>query len=172
MEDMIQTQNMVVGYQKITNEASDVYKRQTLTRLCTTGTNHIYQIGIIRFNMTHIPKPMTIIFKIIFTLHRVHGDSPPSSQISNHLVHNFHNIHSPILRHILLFLSHQLKTNLIWKGVWKPRLSPNNKFKFCSIHNPSQIKLHAHLFKKKFDFTEYGRYDSDSKYGCRLSKNY
>ena len=47
---------------------------------------------------------MIIIFKIIFTLHRVNGDSTPSSQIFKHLVHNFHNIHPPVLLHILFFL--------------------------------------------------------------------
>ena len=61
------------------------------------------------------PYPQS--FKITSTLHRVHGDSPPPSQIFNHLVHNFHNIHSPILLHILLFLFHQPKKNSIWKGV-------------------------------------------------------
>ena len=79
----------------------------------------------IRLNMTHIPNLMTIIFKIIST-HRFNGDSTPPSPIFNHLVHNFY---SPILVHILLFLFHKLKKNLIWKGVWKPCLSPNNKFK-------------------------------------------
>jgi len=97
-------------------------------------------------HLTHILNHMTLIFKMTSTLHRVHEDSPPPSQIFNHLVHNFYNIHSPILLHILLFLFHQLKKNLIWKGVWKPCLSPNNKFKICSIHNPSQIKLHILLF--------------------------
>jgi len=58
---------------------------------------------------------MTIIFKIILTLHRVNGDSPPPSQFFHHLIHifdNFHNLHSPILLSILLFLDHPLKK--IW----------------------------------------------------------
>jgi len=71
------------------------------------------------------PNLMTIIFKIISTLHRINENSPPPSQIFNRLVHNFHKVHSSILVHILLFLFHQPKKNLIWKGVWK---SPYNKF--------------------------------------------
>ena len=84
-------------------------------------TNIIYQIGIIRLNMTHIPNPMIIIFKITSVLHKVHGDSPIPSQIVNHIVHNFHNIYSPILLYILLFLNHQLKKNRHCKGLWKKR---------------------------------------------------
>ena len=34
----------------------------------------------------HTPNPITKIFKIISTLHRVYGDSPPLSQNFNHLV--------------------------------------------------------------------------------------
>ena len=41
---------------------------------------------VIRINMTHIPNHMIINFKIISTLHRVNGDSPPPSQIFNRLV--------------------------------------------------------------------------------------
>ena len=59
--------------------------------------------------MAHILNRMTIIFKIISTLHRVNGDSPLPSQIFNHLVRNFRNIHSPILLIILLFQNHPLK---------------------------------------------------------------
>ena len=57
-----------------------------------------------RLNMIHTPNFMTIIFKIIITLQRVNGDLPPPSQIFNHLIHNFHNIHSLILIHILFFV--------------------------------------------------------------------
>ena len=47
--------------------------------------NHIGRIGIIRLNTTHTTNLMAITFKIISTLHRVNGDSPPPSQIFNHL---------------------------------------------------------------------------------------
>ena len=42
-------------------------------------------------------------FKNNFHFHRVNTDSPLPSQIFNHLVHNFHNIHSPIFLPILFF---------------------------------------------------------------------
>jgi len=35
------------------------------------------RIGFIRLNITHIPSITTRICKIISTLHRVNGDSPP-----------------------------------------------------------------------------------------------
>ena len=55
------------------------------------------------------PQPYDHNFKIISTLHRVNGDSPPLSQIFNRLVHNFHKVHSLILVQVLLFLFHQPK---------------------------------------------------------------
>jgi len=60
------------------------------------------------------PQSYDYNFKIISTLHRVHGDSTPPSLIFNHLLYNFHIIHSLVLLHILLFLFHQLrkKSNL------------------------------------------------------------
>ena len=77
------------------------------TRFFTIWTNQIHRVGLIRINTTHtLNLMMTIISKIIFTLHRVNRNSPPLSQIFNHIVHNFHNfhnIHSPILLSILLF---------------------------------------------------------------------
>ena len=88
-----------------------------------TLTNLVCRIGLIRINITHAPNLMTIIFKIILTLHRVNGDSPPLSQIFNHLVHNFH---SPIWIHILLFLFHQPKKNLMCHALYhllKPSIS-------------------------------------------------
>ena len=69
------------------------------TKFFTLWTDQIHQVGLIRINTTHIPNLMTIISKIIFTLHRVNRDSTPPSQIFNHLVHNFHNsynIHFPL----------------------------------------------------------------------------
>ena len=65
-----------------------------------TLTNLVCQIGLIRINITHAPNLITIVSKIISTLHRVNGDSPPPSPIFNqlvlliHLVHNISQIHT------------------------------------------------------------------------------
>jgi len=122
------------------------FTRITPTRLCTTWTNHIGRIGIIQLNMTHNPNLMIIIFKIISTLHRVNGDLPPLSQIFNHLIHNFHNIHSLILIHILLFPIPPTEEKSNLERSMEVMLESQQQFKICSIHNPSQIKLHILLF--------------------------
>ena len=46
-------------------------------------------VGIIRINMTHIPNHMTIIFKIISTLHRVNGVHFPRVKFLTALSTNF-----------------------------------------------------------------------------------
>ena len=91
--------------QKFSNQMSPFFTWLYLTwitpaRLCTTWTNHIGRIEFVWLNMTHISNSMIQIFKIIFTLHRVSGDSPPPSYIINYLVHH---LLSYILLHILLF---------------------------------------------------------------------
>ena len=99
--------------------------RITPTRLCTTWTDHICRIGIIRLNMTYILNLMTIIFKIISILHRVHGDSPTPRLIFKHFIRK---IHFPTYILILFFLFHKLKKNLIWK-----RATTNSKLSQFTI---------------------------------------
>ena len=60
------------------------------------------------------PNLMTIIFKIISTLHRVNGDSPPPSPIFNqlvlliHIVHNISKIHTQ-------FHQSKIENHQFWK---------------------------------------------------------
>jgi len=94
------------------------------------------------------PKLMTIIFEIISTLHRVNGDSTSPSQIFNHLVYNFHNIHSLISLPILFSrttnwseLEKSIKVNL------QKVKRQFQKIMASQFHNIFKSLTQFHLFK-------------------------
>ena len=71
---------------------------------------------------------MTIISKIILTLQRVNGDSPPPSQIFHHLVHNFHNLynlHFPTLKKNLIRKKYRSHASHAWVPTKEAQL-PNS----------------------------------------------
>ena len=114
------------------------------TRHIITLTNLVCRIGLIRINITHAPNLITIIFRIILTLHRVNGDSPPLSPIFNqlvlliHLVHNISKIHTQ-------FHQSKIENHQFWKWVC---VSPNNNHKIWWTHNfTTNSKIILHLFK-------------------------
>jgi len=59
--------------------------RISSTRICTTWTNHICRIGIIRLNMCPSSNIMNKTGIIITTLHRVRGDTTLPSHMVNYL---------------------------------------------------------------------------------------
>jgi len=86
------------------------------TRYIMTLTNLVCQIGLIRINITPAPNLMIIISKIISTLHRVNGDSPPPSPIFNHLVLLIHLVHNISKIHTQ-FYQFKTENHQSWKWV-------------------------------------------------------
>ena len=110
------------------------------------------------------PHLITIISRIISTLHRVSGDSPPPSLIFNqlvlllHLVHNIFKIHTQ-------FHQSKIGKHQFWKWVC---VSPNKNHKIWWTHNfTTNSKTTLHLFIKIMNLStmkDAWSHDSGSKW--------
>ena len=90
-----------------------------------TLTNIVCRIGPIRINIIHTPNLITIISRIILTLHRVNGDSSLLSPILNQLVLLADLVHNIFKIHTQLHQS-KIENHQFWKWVC---VSPNNNHK-------------------------------------------